>query len=156
MLGNLDSYNEKWISHRLLQLAQFKHDFSFRKTGFFHVHADNIISKAKQTELGHWHQTQTQSRKLRNYKLPWRLISRHIRFKSLKAKALTSLFFFPYRMPSKFEDVNYNLDVGEPPQELLDYAKEKWGETEATRPLKINELRYMIQGLFLCCASWKI
>lgn len=51
-------------------------------------------------------------------------------------------------MPNKFEDVNYNLDVGEPPQELLDYAKERWGETEATRPLKINELRCLIQGLF--------
>jgi len=50
---------------------------------------------------------------------------------------------------AEFDDVSYNLDVNsDPPKELLEYAKEKWGETDETRPIKIAELRTIIQGRY--------
>lgn len=43
-----------------------------------------------------------------------------------------------------FEDVVYHLDLGEPPQELLEWASENIGETEGDKSMKLYELREMI------------
>lgn len=49
------------------------------------------------------------------------------------------------KMPKvAFEDVAFQLDLGEPPQELLEWAKENLGETEEEKSMKLYELREMI------------
>lgn len=45
-----------------------------------------------------------------------------------------------------FEDVLFELELGEPPQELIVWAKENIGETEEDRSMKLYDLREMIFG----------
>lgn len=47
-----------------------------------------------------------------------------------------------------FEDVAFQLDLGEPSQELLEWAKENLGETEEEKSMKLYELREMIYGKY--------
>jgi hypothetical protein len=47
-----------------------------------------------------------------------------------------------------FEDVVPELDLGEPPNELKEYARLHLGESPDTRPSMVQELRNMIYGQY--------
>lgn len=49
-------------------------------------------------------------------------------------------------MPKEGFDVDFHLELGPPPQELLEWAKENLGETEEAKAIKLYELREMIYG----------
>lgn len=46
------------------------------------------------------------------------------------------------------DDVSVHLDLGEPPVELLEYAKENIGEIPDTRPAAVQDLRDLIYGKY--------
>lgn len=51
-------------------------------------------------------------------------------------------------MPIGENEIKVELDLGEPPQCVLDYARENFGETPETRLRKLDEFRDYIFGKF--------
>lgn len=69
-------------------------------------------------------------------------------FKRVTSKIPNSCVIFSVSMPSD-NDVLSELDLGEPSQELLNWAKENINEDPETRCQKIQDLRDMIFGMNL-------
>lgn len=59
-------------------------------------------------------------------------------------------FYRSEKMPKKhkFDDVNFHLDLGDPPEEVLEWSRKHLGENEEEKSMKLYELREMIFGAY--------